>query len=302
MTLKDLTLFLPLSAIWGASFLFMQLAVPDFGILPTAAGRVGMAAAVLLLVLWLRGLGGVLRQHWRATFIVGVFNAGIPLALYAFAVSYLSTGLAGILNASAPMFGALVAWVWLKDRPDGSRIVGLLVGLAGVAMLATDKGGLRPGVSGAPAAWAVLACLGACLCYGIAASFTKRYLAGLPSLVTATGSMLGGTVVLALPALWHGPTQWPGATAWMALVSVAVLCTGVAYILYFRLIEQAGPAHALTVTFMIPVFAMGYGAAFLDETITVWMVASGLVIVAGTALSTGLIRLPRARAATAPPP
>ncbi len=141
--------------------------------------------------------------------------------------------------------------------------------------------------------WAVLACLLACLCYGISASFTKRYLSGLPPLVTATGSQLGATLGLLVPSLWLWPDHTPSTPAWMALVAVGVLCTGLAYILFFRLIEQAGPARALAVTFVIPVFGVMYGVVLLGESVTPWMVLCGLVIVCGTALSAGLVTLPK---------
>jgi drug/metabolite transporter (DMT)-like permease len=119
---------------------------------------------------------------------------------------------------------------------------------------------------------------------------TKRHLSGLPPLMTATGSQLGASAMLALPAAWAWPQVLPGIQAWLALLAVGVLCTGVAYILYFRLIEQAGPARALAVTFVVPVFAISYGVLFLGEHVTPWMVLCGVVIVCGTALSTGLVK------------
>ncbi|MDB5861170.1 MAG: protein of unknown function transrane, partial [Ramlibacter sp.] len=181
---------------------------------------------------------------------------------------------------------------WLKDRPTGSRVLGLAIGFLGVAMLAWDKASFQPGASGIAPAWAVLACLLATVSYGIAACATKRYLSGIPPLVNAAGSQLGATLALALPALWMAPHQMPGTRAWLAVLAVGVLCTGVAYILYFRLIENTGPARAVTVTFALPVFAVIYGAIFLDERVTSWMVGCGLVIVCGTALASGLIKLP----------
>ncbi len=294
MTPTVLAEFVLLSAIWGASFLFMQMAVGDFGVLATACVRVAIGALFLLPLVALRGQVGLLRQHWRAIFFCGLLNSGIPFAFYSFAVLSISTGLAAILNATTPMFGALVAWIWLKDRPDASRLTGLVVGFAGVALLAGQKASFKAGASGIAPAWAVLACLGACLCYGLSASFTKKHLSGLPPLVTATGSQMGAALGLALPALWFAPTRMPGTTAWLAVATVGVLCTGVAYVLFFRLIEKAGPARALAVPFVVPVFAVIYGALFLGETLTPWMVGCGAVIVLGTALSTGLLKLPGA--------
>ena len=291
--------FVLLAALWGSSFLFTHLAVVEFGALPTAAVRVAIAALFLLPMLLLRGHGPQLRQHWKAVFLVGLLNSGIPFACFAFALLYITTGLSSILNATVPLFGALVAWIWLKDRPDGSRILGLVIGFAGVALLASDKAGLRPASSGSAGGWietwgpmlAIAACLLATLCYGISASYTKRYLGGLPSLVTATGSQIGATLGLALPAMLFWPARTPGPTAWLAIVFVGVACTGIAYILYFRLIESAGPSRALTVTFLIPVFALFYGGVFLGESITPWMIGCGAIVLLGTSLSTGVLKL-----------
>ncbi|RYF42720.1 MAG: DMT family transporter [Comamonadaceae bacterium] len=299
MTPRSLVDFMLLAAIWGASFLFMRVAVVEFGALPTAALRVAVAAAFLLPLLWLRGLVPKLRQHWKAVFLIGVLNSGLPFALYCFALLSITTGLSAILNATVPLFGALIAWFWLKDRPAGSRVLGLAIGFAGVAMLAWDKASFKPDASGIAPAWAVLACLAACLCYGIAASATKRYLTGLPALVTATGSQIGATLALAPVALWLAPARMPGLQACLAVLAVGVLCTGVAYVLYFRLIEQAGPAKALAVTFVVPVFAVLYGTLFLQEAVTGWMLLCAGVIVLGTALSTGLLKLPAAQKAAA---
>lgn len=286
--------FLMLAAIWGSSFLFMRMGAVEFGPLPTAAVRVAIAALFLLPLVWLRGLLPELRQHWRRTFLVGLFNSGIPFACISFALLSISTGLSAILNATVPMFGALIAWAWLKDKLTAWRVLGLVIGFAGVALLAWDKAGLKPGASGVAPGWAVLACLMAGVFYGLSASYTKRYLAGLPSLVTAAGSQIGATLGLALPAFWLWPARMPGASAWLALLAVGVVCTGIAYILFFRLIENAGPQRALSVTFVVPVFAVLYGVLFLGESVTPWMLGCAGVIVGGTALATGLLKPGRA--------
>jgi len=282
--------FVLLAAIWGASFLFTRLSVGEFGALPTAGVRVAIAALFLLPLLVARGQVPALRAHWKKIFFLGLLNSGIPFALYAYALLSISTGLSSLLNATVPLFGAVVAWLWLKDRPHGMKIVGLLIGFVGVAMLASGKASFKPNASGLVTGWAVLACLGACLCYGLAASFTKRYLSGQPSLVIATGSQVGATLGLALPTFLFWPSQAPGLTAWLALLAVGVLCTGVAYVLYFRLIDKVGASGALTVTFLIPVFAVVYGVLFLGESVTAWMLICGAVILFGTSLSMGLLK------------
>lgn len=268
----------------------MRMGAVEFGALATAGVRVIIAAVFLLPILIFKGLLGSLRTHWKLTFLVGVTNSAIPFACFTFALLSISTGLSSILNATVPLFGAVIAWLWLNDRPHGLRILGLLIGFMGVAMLAWDKASFKPDASGLTTGWAVLACLTACLCYGISASFTKRYLGGIPSLVLATGSQIGAALGLAPLAWWYWPTQTVSTKAWLAVLALGVVCTGIAYVLYFRLIARAGPARALSVTFAVPVFAVLYGVVLLGEVVTPWMLVCGLVIVLGTALSAGLLQ------------
>lgn len=277
--------FTVLAALWGASFMFMRLGVHEFGALGTAFVRVFIAALFLLAILLVQGKFQELRRHARPVLLIGMVNSGIPFACFAFAVLHISTGLSAILNATVPLFGALIAWAWLNDRLRPAQVLGLFIGFAGVAALAWDETRLKPEGS----LWAVAACLLATVCYGLAGCWTKRYLGGIPPLVTAAGSQIGAALGLVLPALWFWPGQMPSATAWAALLALGVLCTGVAYILYFRIIANAGPSKAFAVTFMIPVFAVFYGTVLLGETLTLWMLLCGAVIVFGTTLSTGLL-------------
>jgi drug/metabolite transporter (DMT)-like permease len=283
--------FILLAAIWGASFLLTKLGAADFGPFLAAFLRVLLASLFLLPLLIWRGQFDALKKHAKPILFVGMLNSGIPFALYAFAVLHVSTGLTSILNATVPLWGALVAWIWLRDRPTGSRLLGLAIGFAGVAALSWDKASFKAG-----AMWpglAVLACLLATLFYGLAASYTKKFLTGVPPLASATGSQIGASLLLAIPGLATLPAQAPPLKAWVAITLLALLCTGVAYILYFRMIEKLGPARAISVTFLIPVFGVGYGALLLAETITPTMVVCGAIIVLGTALSTGVLQLPR---------
>ena len=284
--------FILLAALWGASFLFMRLGTLEFGPLPTAGLRVAIASLALLPVMLSRGLWPQLRQHWKPVMICGLINSAIPFALFSFALLSISTGLSSILNATVPLFGALVAWLWLGDKPGASRTVGLVIGFIGVALLASGKASFKPDASGAVTAWGILACLLATISYAVAASFTRRYLSGLNSLMVATGSQIGAALGLALPTLLMWPVQAPSLKAWGALLALGILCTAVAYVLFFRLIEQLGPARAITVTFTIPVFAVFYGVTLLGETVTTWMLFCGVIVLCGTALATGLVKLP----------
>lgn len=289
--------FLVLAALWGASFLFMRLGAAEFGPLPTAGLRVSLATLFLWPILLRQGHWPALRQHWRPILLAGITNSAIPFALFSWAVLHITTGLTSILNATVPLFGALVAWLWLGDRITRLRWLGLALGFAGVALLAwrAPAGAAMRSDSGT---WAIGACLLASTFYGISASFARRHLAGIPPLATAAGSQLGASLGLALPTWWLWPATTPGLQAWMAVAALAVLCSGIAYILYFRLIVHAGPSRALAVTFIAPVFAVAYGAVFLGESITLWMLGCALVIVCGTLLSTGLITISAAQ----PPP
>lgn len=286
--------FFLLSSLWGASFLFMRLGAAEFGPFPTAGLRVALATVFLWPILVHQGQWPALRKHWRPVLLGGLINSAIPFALYAWAVLHITTGLASILNATVPLFGAVVAWLWLGERIGRLRSLGLALGFFGVALLAWRAPGGAGGKSDL-ALWAVAACLGATTCYALAASYARRYLMDIPPLATATGSQLGAALFLALPTALTWPEQMPGLRAWAAVGAIAVLCTGIAYILYFRLIVRVGPSRALAVTFLAPVFAVFYGVVFLSETVTLWMLGCALVIILGTLLSTGLLGARRFR-------
>ena len=279
--------FILLAAIWGGSFLLMKMGASEFGPFATAFLRVLLATAFLLPLLLWRGQWAALRAKWRPALLVGVLSSGAPFVLFGFAVLHINTGLASIMNATTPLWAALVAWLWLRDKPTRIRLLGLAIGFAGVAALAWDSATFKAGA--ASPGMAVLATLAATLCYGIAASCAKKYLTGLPPLASATGSQVGAVLFLLVPAAMHLPAQNPSNTAWLAIVLLALFCTALAYILFFRIIAAAGPANASAVTFLIPVFGVGYGALFLSEAVTLGMLVCGAVIVLGTALSTGFV-------------
>ena len=284
--------YLMLAALWGASFLFMRMGAAEFGPLATAWTRVCIATLFLFPLLLWQGHWTLFKSKWKLILGFGVFNSALPFALFAYAVLHISTGLSAILNASVPLFAAVVAWIWLGDRLNHWRIAGLFIGFIGVAFLASDQTSFHsasnPDASTSGQYTAIAACLLATLCYAISGSFTKKHMPNLPPLISATGSQLGASLALAIPALWALPEALPSTQAWLSLIMLGVACTGVAYILYFRLINRAGPAKALTVTFLIPVFALIYGVVFLNETVTLSMVFLGMVVVIGTAMSSGI--------------
>ncbi len=222
MKSQDLVELLALAALWGASFLFMRLGAADFGPVALAALRVGLAALVLLPLLWQRGQMAALRGHWRPIAVVGVINSALPFVLFGMAALAINAGLSSIFNATAPLWGALIAWAWLGERLSRVRVFGLALGFAGVLWLAWDKASFKPGEHGVSAGLAIAACLAATLFYGFGANYTKRRLGGVPPLAVATGSQLAAALVLALPAWWLWPAAPPSAIAWGSVIGLAL--------------------------------------------------------------------------------
>lgn len=287
MKRNDLIDLVLLAAIWGASFLLMRVASPAFGPLPLIELRVGIAALVLLPLLAMRGGLVALKARFGPLVFVAFANSALPFVLYAWALLSVSAGFAAVANASSPLWAALVAYLWLRDRLSPVATAGLFIGFAGVVVLSWGKVSFHDGGSG----WAVLACIGATLSYGVAANYTKRFLSGIAPLAVATGSQLYAALMLLPAALANWPSSMPGAAPWAAVIVLGVLCTGLAYFLYFRLIERVGPARAISVTFLVPAFGMFWGALLLDETVSLQMILGCLTILAGTALASGLLRL-----------
>ena len=244
------------------------MAVPQFGALPLAALRVAGAALLLLALLAARsGLGGLL-AHWRPIAVIGITNSALPFLGFSLAAMSIPAGLSSILNATSPMFGALIAMAWLREPSNGSRVAGLGIGFVGVVLLASDAQGVAVAAGGPGTALAIGLCLAASLLYGFSACFARRYLVGVEPLAVATGSQVSATLALALPAVWAWPAATPSGTAWLAVLALALFCTGIAYVLYFRLIARIGPARAMAVAFLVPAFAMLWAGVFLGEAVT----------------------------------
>ncbi|MEN9544143.1 MAG: hypothetical protein RLZZ598_976 [Pseudomonadota bacterium] len=288
MKRRDLFELLLLAALWGGSFLFMRLGAADFGPLALAALRVAIAAAVLLPILLWRGEWSALRRHWRPIAAVGIVNSALPFLAYAYAALSINAGLASIFNATTPLWAAVVAWCWLGDRLTPPRVAGLAIGFFGVIWLAWDQASFKPGAEAI--GLSVLACLGATLMYGLSASMSKKWLAGVPPMATAAGSQIAAAVLLLPLGLFMWPAQPVPALAWSAVIALGVLSTGLAYLLYFRLIAHIGPANAVAVTFLIPLFAVLWGGLFLGERLSSSMLTGGGLILLGTSLATGFWR------------
>lgn len=277
---------LVLAALWGASFLFMRVGAPEFGAVVMMSLRVGLAALCLVPILLFREGSAGLSRNFGALTVVGIVNSAIPFSLLTWATLSLSAGFTSILNATVPLWSALIAYAWLGERMDRRRLIGIALGFAGVLVLVWGRIEFKPGGDG----WAIVACLAATGCYGFAANFTRQRLAGCNSLTIATGAMLGASLPMLLLAALMWPSHSPSALAWWSVLVLGTAGTAFAYILYFRLIDRLGATRAMSVTFLIPVFGMAWGVLFLDEQVTLNMLAGTLIILVGTALTSGLLR------------
>lgn len=283
-----------LAALWGGSFLFLRIAVSEFGPVPLVELRVAIGGLFLLPALWLRFGLGDLKEHAKQIFTLSIIHSAVPFSLLAYSTLSLTAGFTSILNSTSPLFAAIVGWLWLKDRLNRTRTMGLVLGFAGVIVLLWDKAAFNAGGSD----MAVAAALTAALFYGIGANYSNQRLRAVRTLVVATGSQISAAVFLLPFAFWTMPSTLPTVRAWIAAAALGVLCTGLAYLLYFRLIGSLGAIGAIAVTFLIPVFGMLWGWLFLHEPITTHMLAATAIILIGTALTTGLLKLaPRRRTA-----
>lgn len=285
MSTTSLFQLLLLAAIWGASFLFMRIAVPALGPAWLIEARVLLAALLLWGVArWLRQPPLGLRSHGRHYLVLGLFNTALPFLFFAYAARTLPASLMSILNATGPIWGALIAALWQRTPMPPRVAVGLLLGVAGVALLL----GVDPAAMQAGATLAIAATLAATCCYGIASNYAR--LAATPGpLANAHGSMWAA-VLWVVPLLVFVPPPVPALPSSGVLATVAalgLLCTGVAYLLYFRLVADIGAAPALTVGFLIPLFGVLWGCLFLGETVGWHTLAGAVVVVVGTALVTG---------------
>lgn len=291
MKLADTFRMLALAAIWGASFPLMRQSVGEFGTMPIAAIRVvgGCCFLLPLLILIYANELKHIRQWWLPIACVGLFNSALPFLFYSYASSAISAGLASVFNATTPLWGAIIARLWLGERLSGSQLIGLILGFAGVVYLAWDSAGINEGSETSRAMWAITACLGATLCYGLAGNLTKVYLGSVAPMATATGSLFLASVLLAPAALMSWPEAQPSFASWLSVIMLAVGCTGIAYVIFYRLLASAGPTNAMAVAYLIPLFANLWGWLFLDESPKQAIVVGCGLILLGTSLTTGII-------------
>lgn len=269
---------LVLGAIWGSSFLFMRIAAKPFGAFALVDIRLVLGALVLLPFLW-RERVHFRRGMWPKLAIIGLINSAIPFLLFAWAAQRSPAAIGAICNAMTVLFAALIGFLFFGEKIGARRAIALLVGFVGVVLLATSKaGGLSVGM-------AVVAGSTAALLYGVGVNLVRRHLAGIPPAAAAAATLSCSALLLAPFALWHWPTHAVPTLAWGSAIAIGVICTGYAFLLYYRLIQRIGPARASTVTYLVPLFGAAFAWAFLGEPVTPAMLGAGALILGSVAFS-----------------
>ncbi|MBO1256886.1 DMT family transporter [Alteromonas sp. 5E99-2] len=293
MQLSSLVALFILAAIWGASFLFMRISAPEFGVITLVFIRALLAGIVLIPFVIAAKATKDLKQHWKAMAIVGLFNTAIPFALFNYSSLHLQAGVNAILNGTAPMFAALIAFIWLKDKLNIIAICGLVLGFAGVIAISYDKTHGST-ISAIP----ILAALAATFCYGVAANYIKKSVIGCNPIALATGSQIFAALVLFPPMLFDIPPEVPSNLAWFSALGLSIFGTGIAYLLYFYLIGKEGASKAITVAYLVPLFGIIWGVLFLKESLSISVLLGGVLILLGVMLTTGVVSIKRKKLAT----
>ena len=273
---REWLLLLALSGLWGSSFYFYKVLGHSLPAFTIVLGRVGIAALVLNGLLVARGIPLGRRSPWGALLILGVLNSVVPFSLFAWGETRISSGMAGMLNATTPLFAVLLAHAIGTERLTWSRAAGVALGLAGVGVLVGPAALHNLGGD----LWGDAACIVAAASYALAGQFSRR-LGRLPSLQVAAGQLTGAAIIL-LPLAAIVDRFWalpdPGVGAWSALAGISLLGTALAYILFFRLVATAGATNAMLVTFLLPISALLLGWLFLSEMVP-WRAYPGMALI-----------------------
>lgn len=283
MRIQDFAELLFLGAIWGASFMLMKWAAPEIGIFALVEIRVVGATLLLLPLVYIKGQQQELYQNWQAMLVVGLLNTAIPFCLFNYSLLHIEAGLAAILNGTAPMFGMLVAYLYLKETIGWWGLVGVLLGFAGVVLISYEQS-THANTSVVP----VMAILLATLCYGIAASYLKQELSHVRSFAIAGGSQFFAALVLLPLALMNLPEATPSIGAMSSALVLAFVCTGLAYVLYFDLIAKIGASRALMVGYLVPLFGVLWGYIILNESLSSKELVGGALVLIGVMLATNI--------------
>jgi len=278
MRRADATRLVVLAALWGASFLFMRVAAPVLGPFIVADVRSLLAAAALALYFHYTGFSSDWRRWWRDYLLIGTINTALPFALYAYAAVHVPAGVSAVTNATAPIWGALLATLFLRERLTAARAAGLLLGIVGVALVT------RPPASVTYPALAIAAAVSGAICYAVAGVYLKARPRQAPGRGMAFGTQLASGLLLMPFAAVSQPLAPITPIALACTLAMALLSGAVAYVLYFRLIADIGPIRSLTVTYLIPLFGVLFGAVFLGEAVNATMLGGGPLVILGTVL------------------
>jgi drug/metabolite transporter (DMT)-like permease len=295
MSRRHLVMLLALGAVWGASFMFIKIGDRELHPITLVGFRMGLGALTLvpivLLTVGARRTGRELRATAGPLIVTGLLNSAIPIFAITWAETRIDSGLTAIIQASAPLFTALLALRFSYDeRVRGSRLAGLVVGFAGVALLV----GGRPGGEIVPA----LAVVFSALCYAAAGLYAGRRLRGISPLVTALGTLTAATIATLPLALFQLPSHMTGWKVTASVLTLGIAGTGLGYILYYGLIAGAGASRAILITYLVPTFALVYGAVLLGEPVTGAAIGGLALVLAGVGLGTGAVHLGRRRLAS----
>lgn len=272
----------------------MRVGAPEVGAVEFAALRVAIAALVLSPTLLTRDSRRQLRSKSISLFIVGLTNSAVPFCLFAYSSVSINAGCESILNATTPIWAALIAFAWLNQTPRRDQVIGFALGFIGVLVLAWDLMG--SGNLGVPMAIAATGL--ATICYGFAANYSKRALAGVKPLVVAFGSQFYAAIILLPIAAFTWSPHHVSSIAWLSVIGIGVICTAFAYVLYFRLIENVSATFAASVTFIVPLFGVIWGMIFLDERASPSTIVGGVIVLLGTALASGRLTIFESRVIT----
>jgi len=297
LKLRFYVILVVLAAIWGSSFMFARISVGEFGAIPLSAARSTIAALTLYAIMVMSGKAGQFWRHWKHFCVLGLISTALPFTFITITTQFSTAGFASILNALTPIMSAGVAWVWLRENLTMTMMVGIGLSFVGVIVMITDTQSVSTDLVFLPVLFGLLSAF----FYGLTGNYSRKFMTGVPSIVLATGCQVFAALFMVPPALFLWPDHAISTAGWINATVLGLLCTGLAFILYFHLLEHIGVARTVIVTYLIPVFGMLWGFIFLDESITHSMIGGAALILSGIALTTGLVdNLRRRKVETVP--
>ncbi len=285
MKLRYFVILPVLGAIWGSSFLFARISVGEFGAIPLSAVRSSIAAAVLFPMMLFSGGWKHFIAYWKHFIVLGLISTAFPFTFITLTTQYATAGFASILNSFTSIMSALIAWIWLKEYLSLQAILGICLSFIGVVIMVVDT----QSIASEHILLAVMTGLGAAFFYGLTGNYSKKYADGLPSIVSAAGCQVFAALFLIPPAVFLWPENTISTAGWINALILGLMCTALAFILFFHLLEQIGVVRTMIVTYLIPLFGVFWGYLFLDEVITLNITIGALLILAGVAMTTGIV-------------